>query len=339
MLLLNSTSDFTIENIPHPDLPLLVNSEMMVVESVIRFIVYQSIQNGRVSSARTIRNYANALYDYFSFLEANNLSWDTSPENGVNHSVSIVALYRNWSASLKGDAALKRSTINTRLAAIRQFYEFCHNRGLIDSLPWEHTLKPRMHDSADFLRHIRTNKPIDSTDLRLKTFKEPPKVLNIEQAKLLVAAISSKTLLLIVKLALTTGLRREELITFQRKCVLKPAQSQMNSRLAVDLLPSEGGQKTKGNRPRTIYIPAPLMFEIYDYMHWGEGVRRHALSTGNDQSKVFLTGAGKEYAETSLNTLLAKLKSAGRIDFSVTPHMLRHYPDNFIMPSKFSIIA
>jgi integrase len=297
---------------------------MVVIESVLKFIVYQSIQNGRVGSQKTIISYANSIYDFFSFLEANNLDWNKPYKQGKGDEISVVALYRNWSLSLTGKSALKRSTINTRLAAIRQFYEFCQKKDLIGFLPWEFALRVRTHDTEGFMRHARTNKPIDSTDLKLKVFKEPPKVLNINQTKELLLAIKNKTLLLMVKLALTTGLRREELITLQREFIFKPNALQMNSRLQVSLIPSADGQRTKGGRPRTIYIPAPLMMDIYDYMQWGEGVKRHKLAEGIDKTKVFLTGSGQEYSETSLNTLLSRLKSSGKIEFSVSPHLLRH---------------
>ena len=114
------------------------------------------------------------------------------------------------------------------------------------------------------------------------------------------------------------------IVTFQRKWVYKPSQTQMNLRLPLTITPSPDGQRTKGSRPRTIYIPAPLMLDLYDYMQWGEGVKRHSISAGNDQNKLFLSTSGGEYSETSLNTLLNKLKLSGRIDLKVTPHMLRH---------------
>lgn len=321
MLLVNSSVDLTIKGIPRPNIPILVDYEMKVVVPVFQFIIYQSIENGSVSSHKTIKNYSNALYDYFSFLEANSLDWEPTSNRSQ---VSNISLYRNWSASLDGKASLKPSTINSRLAVIKSFYEFCHDRRMIDSLPWTSVLRTSSHDNSGFMRHTRTGTKVESTDLRLKQFKEPPKILNLNQAKQLIESISNKTLLLMVKLSITTGLRRDEISSFQRDCIFKPSADQIGNRLAVDLTPSRGKQRTKGSRPRTIYIPAPLMLELHEYIRWGEGVKRHSKSIGNDSNKLFLTTDGKEYSESALNTLLAKLTATGKINFKVFPHMLRH---------------
>jgi len=337
LLLIHSTEDFTIQGISYPSIPILVNREMEVVEPVLRFIVYQAVHNGKVRSKKTIQSYANSLYDFFSFVEANNLKWNQSCKSDESTEVTVVALYRNWSVSLTGNAALKASTINTRLAAIRVFYEHCLKRGIIDRLPWDGIRRIEQHDNQSAMRHTRGVKYTDSTDLRLKTFKQPPKILTLLQAKQLIHSIDNSTFSLIVKLALTTGMRREELITFQLESVFKPSSSQMNKRLPVDLIPKPGGQRTKGSRSRTIYIPAPLMMELYDYTRFGEGVRRIKLADGIESqlSYLFLNFNGELFSERALNTLLSKLYQTGRIDFSVTPHMLRHYPEFRIILSCF----
>ena len=160
MLLVNSTCDLVIEGIAHPNLPILVDSDMVVVNPVLKFIVYQAVTNGRVKSPKTVKNYADALYDYFSFLEANRLEWN-SPNN--KSQVSTVALYRNWSASLQGTAALKHSTINIRLTIIQLFYEFCFNKKMINYLPWEKVFKARRYDAEGFMRHTRSSTKMGST--------------------------------------------------------------------------------------------------------------------------------------------------------------------------------
>lgn len=327
MLLIKSTTDFKVNGLPYAGVPILVNSEMQVVLPVLRFVIYQLVQNGRIQSLKTIQSYANSLYDFFSFLEANNLSWDQPFKSKKLTEVSVVALYRNWSVSLPGKAALRTSTINTRLAAIQQFYVYCHKAKIIGFLPWNEARNASRHDSLDFLRHTRTAREAFTSNLRLKSFKQPPKVLSLNQAKDLLKAISNETLSLIVKLAITTGMRRDELTSFQREYVFKPSVAQLSRRLPIDLNPSPGGQRTKGSRPRTIYVPGPLMMELYEYTRFGEGVRRYRKvehASQNPRRFLFLTDNGDAFSERALNTLLSRLFLGGKMSFLVTPHMLRH---------------
>ena len=325
MLLIRSTQDFSIQGIPYPGIPILVNDEMKVVESVLKFIIYHCVENGRVKSHRTIVNYANALYDFFSFLQANKLSWKQSYKESNKQKVSVLALYRNWPACLAGSAALKASTINTRLAAIQQFYIYCHQNKLIEQLPWNCVVKVKRSGDDDFLRHTRSLQHIDTTGLKLKSYKQPPKILSVKQAKELIQVVSNPTLSLMLKMALTTGMRREELLTFQRNKVFKPSESQMNKRLAVDLIPATSRQKTKGDRPRTIYLPGPLMMDLYEYISFGEGVQRHKkVIFDSHKQYLFLNKDGQPFSDNALNTLLNKVYQSGQISFSVTPHMLRH---------------
>jgi integrase len=326
MMLIKSTESFTIQGIPYVGVPILVTDEMNIVKPVLKFIIYHCVRNGNVQSKKTILSYANSLYDFFSFISTNNLSWEQPYKSKGGTNISIIALYRNWSTCLAGSSALKASTINTRLVAIQRFYEYCHKQGIITCLPWDEVKKARHHNNDLFLCHTRAIRHVNSTDLRLKTYKHPPKILTVRQAKQLISAIDNITLRLMVKLALTTGLRREELITFQREHVFKPSQKKMNNRLPIDLIPQPGKQSTKGNRARTIYVPAPLMMTLYDYTLFGEGVKRmkHAIMRQEDTSKLFLNYLGKTYSDNSLNSLLNKLYKNRHIDFMVTPHMLRH---------------
>ena len=102
MQLITSSNEFTFKGIPYPGMPILIDNDCEIVKPAFQFIVYLTIQDARVQSHRTINNYASALYDYFSFIEANQLSWDEPYLNDAeNFSVSVLALYRNWSQTLK----------------------------------------------------------------------------------------------------------------------------------------------------------------------------------------------------------------------------------------------
>lgn len=136
-----------------------------------------------------------------------------------------MALYRNWSRSLikkDGKRWVSDSSINLRLSALKRFYNYCYKNGLIDFEPWETLYKIKPEAMPSFLRHTHGQKQIKSNDLVLKTFKKLPKLLSLEQCRELIFSIESKTFKLITKLILSTGLRKDEVISFVFNHIYEP---------------------------------------------------------------------------------------------------------------------
>ncbi|HFD3581257.1 tyrosine-type recombinase/integrase [Vibrio parahaemolyticus] len=291
------------------------------------------VQDGRVCSIRTIKSYAASLLDYFSFLEANNIAWNDLYKNDEKHfSLSPIALYRNWSVTQVnefGRRAISDSTINLRLSVLKRFYEYCYSTSLIDYEPWELQLKLHPESIPTFFRHTRGRKLIRSNDLLLKTFRKEPKLISLEQCKQLIAAIDNVTIKLITKLILSTGLRKDEVISFTVQHIFKPDLLNLNRRLPIVLEPQLNGQRTKGSKPRRVYISVALMNDLWDYLNIGERVTRgktHKAKYGHDSQFVFLNRFGEPYSEKSINNTYRRLytEPSKKIDFKVSPHMLRH---------------
>ncbi|MDF5484401.1 site-specific integrase, partial [Vibrio parahaemolyticus] len=122
---------------------------------------------------------------------------------------------------------------------------------------------------------------------------------------------------LIVRLALLTGLRKEELLTFPVTYVSAPQSISARSHVVVELKPQE--MSTKGDKPRTIHVPISLMADLWDYVihERHETIRKH----GTDPKTLFVTAKGKSWSiPTSLNNQLNRLK----LSFACHPHILRH---------------
>ena len=333
MKIVNTDNNFTISSLEYSDVPILLNNQMEIVKPVFQFVIYLVVQDGRIQSKKTIKSYVLALYDYFSFLEANELNWDEPYLNDSQHfSISAVALYRNWSRSLlrsNGQRAVSDSTINLRLSVLKRFYEYCHSAGLISFEPWETLFKVQPETMPGFLRHTRGQKIVRSNDLVLKTFKTPPKLISLEQCRELICSINNRILKLMTKLILASGLRKDERISFEKRYLYEPNMRKLDIRIPIDLVPNENGQRTKGSKPRKIFVSAPLMRDLWDYINFGEGVTRakkFKTRYGYDSPFVFLNRFGEPYSETSLNNAYRKLYTGVRkkIDFKVSPHMLRH---------------
>lgn len=333
MQLIKSSTDFIFKGIPYPNMPILIDNDCEILKPVFQFIVYLTIQDARIQSQRTIDNYASALYDYFSFIEANQLTWDEPYLNDAeNFTVSVLALYRNWTQTLKdksGKRSVSDSTINLRLSVLKRFYEYCYAAGIINFEPWETLFKVQPETMPGFLRHTRGQKIVKGNDLTLKTFKKPPKLLSLEQCRELMSSIDSATFKLATKLILSTGIRKDELVSFVVSNISEPDLRNLNKRIPVDLEPVEGGQRTKGSKPRRIYVSVPLMKELWDYLHFGERVirgRKHTEKHGSESQFVFLNRFGSPFGETAFNNTYDRLSEgkSPKINFKVSPHMLRH---------------
>ena len=332
MRLLFTDDSFVLLTQPYKGIPFMLDGQMELVEPANDYLMYLALERGKTRSPKTWRNHGEALYDYFSWLEANNLDWALVPCVGqVRSSVSNLAAYRNWSITLTnpstGLRAIKPSTVNQRLTCLMGFYKWAHKQALIGSVPWDASPTFVAGNNQGFMRHAHAAKTTDGDDLRLKVFREPPKLLSLDQSKLLIEACTTRTLRLMTVLMLQTGLRNEECRTFPTKYVFDPTGLDIRKRIRIDLGPSD--MRLKNSKPRTVFISWHVMRELFDYLRFGEGASRAKAgrATGNSGIEpVFLNRNGHPFNEKGLNNAYRLLwaDKKPRLAFRVTPHMLRH---------------
>lgn len=123
MDLIFATEDFQIHGRSYPGFPILLDRHIDVVEPAHHFLVHECLQRGRVQSTRSWEAYGRTLYDFFGFLEANDLDWR---DVGDRCSHSILAAYRDWAI---GECGLKASTVNDRLRLISRYYYYALDQG------------------------------------------------------------------------------------------------------------------------------------------------------------------------------------------------------------------
>ncbi len=110
-------------------MPFLCAENMDFMNAPNDYLLWVVLENPQTRSPATWKSYAEALYDYFSWLEANALSWDPVPARyGEGGGISNIALYRNWSLDAldrrSGRHAIQASTVRKRLSQIMRFYEW-----------------------------------------------------------------------------------------------------------------------------------------------------------------------------------------------------------------------
>jgi len=127
-----------------------------------------------------------------------------------------------------------------------------------------------------------------------------------------------------VRLALGTGLRKQELATFPLRYIFDPELRGDQSRnVRVTLDPEDGsGMKTKGSKPRVIYISRNLMGNLNFYAKHRRGER--ASLSRRQHAPLFLNQTGEPYSLDGKGLDRIVRLIGRRAGLEVWPHKLRH---------------
>lgn len=335
MRLFYTTEDFIYKGHPAPFVPFLCEDDMTFANDANDYLLWLSLENSHTSSPATWKCHAESLYDYFSWLGTNGFVWNVAPFKGRSgEEITNVAIYRNWSLSLKnpetGQTRMQHSTIRKRLTHLMSFYRWAERRGRVNFLPWETDFRIIEVPHPSMYRHTRAGRVITRDNLRPKAVRKALPLLTISQCKDLINACGTKTLRLMTRLMLQTGLRNEECRTFPRIYIFDPSRLPNSKRIPLNLSPSE--MSLKGDKSRRIYVTWHLMKELFDYLNFGEGAERATRFRKTHKEKpqrAFLINDGECWSVKGLNNAYRKLwvredDKPPVLSFRVTPHMLRH---------------
>ena len=316
MRVVKSTDDFKLRGVSIPDFPILMwtknNKELgiktgMLFEEGVDFLMYQLITRGRVDSKNSWATYGQWLCNFFSFCEDNNQNWREIADDGRNE--SLLAVYRD---SCSEDFDLAASTVNSYLRIATSFYRYALGRGWVSKVPYS-LESVKVNRPASFLAHVdNTSDKVLSPDVMLKTYKGAIKFLSSEEVATLLKSIKNETLKLMVRLCLQTGIRKKEVYLFPLDAIRKTRPDELKCTVYI--------RKTKGSKERSIDVPAVLMDDLWGYVN--ELRFQQQRDSGVETNCLFLTKEGKAFSHDSnaFNNALTALK----LDFHVTPHMLRH---------------
>ena len=315
MRLVLATSEFCIHGQSYAGFPLLLDDDMRSTEPVSSFLLDICLRSGRVASRASWKKYGRDLYDFFSFLETNDLDWE--PSFGIGY-LGPVELYRDWSLT---ECGLARSTVNHRLRTIRRFYEWCLDNGVLQAPPFSKHTVERVRSTHFKPLPVAAYAGIESRDFMLRELRHPIRFLSLDQCRQCIQALSNPTHRLIFWLMLATGLRNEEVRTFPEAYVFDPRfrhDLHGKAKVRIELKPAE--MRTKGVRARSIDVPVTLMSALW---WWTVKLRpARARQRADKSTACLLTEAGNAYSESAIERVFSTLSS--KVGFNVTPHMLRH---------------
>lgn len=319
MRLIKATNDFKLHGQSYENFPLIVNNEMELVREAHQFLIYYCITRGRVESVNSWWRFGQDIYDYFGFLEGSGIDWRSSMAN-TQH--SVVAAYRDWSVSL----GLSPKTINGRIRTIIQFYQFAQRKNWIESVPYD-IESVIISKGKGFLAHTdKSGNQKHTANVMLKEKVSALHILTKQEVKTLMNHKCFISQHLIYRLALQTGMRKEELLTFPASYIQDPSTKRAKAIVPVvlsskDMVVKSGRGGTKGNKERTIHIPIALYERLWQYkLH-----ERNELLLKNEVSEqkvLLLNRFAQPYSikGTTLNTELKQI--VGRKEISL--HKLRH---------------
>jgi site-specific recombinase XerD len=312
-----STPSFCPLGLAAPDVPILLDAQMRLIEPACAWFLHLALVQGRTRSPATWRTYAEALYDWWQTCEANGWKWD---QVGYEE----VAAYRNRMLSAVSDLtgrSYARSTINGRLRILALFYGWCAQRGLIAIVPFTTgELAVGRARAPQMLAHIDARGGRwKVNELTVRHTRPLPRALPIVEIRRVMTGMGARDRL-IVEWALMTGARRMEIAGL--KLVQLPATDSLRSHdhpvVPIRL------ETAKGAKTRHIYPPLALIDRTRAYVREERAVALHGSRHHDDadESALFLTDDGCALTARRIGAIFAE--ACKRAGVAGTFHALRH---------------
>lgn len=294
-----------------PGTPFLLDKELYPITAVNHWL-RKLVMNGATSSPNTWRTYAYAIFDFFSYLEANNYCW-TDVDDLLLYEYREI---QDNSKSPHTKERLNRKTINSRLLIIGGFYRFAYDSKYIEQNKLVYkTLRYRVPRNVDMYAHL--NRTFERT-IPAVAFERLPrsrvKWRTSEQVNKWINSISAWRDKIIAKLMFHAGMRRSE-VTGLRLSQL-PDISDVDTNFHEVKFRIVG----KGNKKRDVVISIRLFLEICDYIRIDR--KKFVRGSKNNHEYLFVTSRGNPIKPNTLNQIFNAVSV--KTGISITPHMLRH---------------
>lgn len=253
---------------------------------------FMSSLDARDASPHTKRAYATALEQYLDWLESvPGVHWTRPPRRTL----------RAYLAELDG-RGLSRSTIGSRVAALRSFYRFCRRMGWVAGDPWAAIVTPRKS------RRLPQVMEVDDVERLLDVIPGSGGAPVGRHASPTVSEAIELRDRAIIECAYAAGLRISEIA---------------GSTVAdVDLVHGELRVLGKGRKERIGMLGAPARDALRSYLDHG----RPALAAASDvpEDALFLNTAGQGLSTRGIRGRIEHLVRRAGLPERTTPHTLRH---------------
>ena len=272
---------------------------------------------------------AKALLLYFRFLYQNNLNYWQFPHSKSRKQTFKFADFL-VNAIQSNDIAI--STAKTYLRCIVSFYKFLGRNNLIEfserNKPFDFEIVS-LHQSG-MLAHTQRVISVQTTNLMKKLPKEQKKHITRTLAPLTQEHLSAflsyiatipEDKALIFEVALTTGMRLQEVLTIPESIVFNPENTYP---IPISIGP-KNGIKTKFSKQRYVEFTASLMFKLHQYL-WSSTRQKYAAKGKNKIGKLFISRQGLPFNANTIEKSFSDIRnvlSKRYMDFNYAIHDLR----------------
>jgi integrase/recombinase XerD len=293
----------------------VVDDQFAVVEPADAFLAHLTAIE---RSPGTVRAYAFDLRDYFEFLDAHEIDWQTVRLEHLGRFVGWLRLPPAMRASSVTslptiESRCSAPTINRKLAAVGSFYKFHHRHG-VDCGELLSTMKAGGVRGAwrPFLAHLGSDGDQRRRTIKLKTRRRLPRALSEESVQLIVDACERLRDRFLIELLAGTGMRIGEALGLRHEDIdaagtLIRIRSRRNS---------NGARVKSGQREIPV---SPSLIRLYtDYLveEYGE----------MDCDYVFVNlwggSVGTPWRYWNVTDLVVRLRERSGVTFSA--HVFRH---------------
>ncbi len=255
-------------------------------------VAFMSSLDARDASPHTKRAYRTALTQYLDWLDGvPAVHWTRPPRRTL----------RAYLAELDG-RGLSRSTISSRVAALRSFYRFSRRQGWVTGDPWAAVVTPR--------RSRRLPRVMEVEDVERLLDAIPGSAghpLDQERSPTVPQAIELRDRA-IVECAYAAGLRISEVAG--------------TTVADVDLGHGELRVLGKGRKERIGMLGAPALDALRAYLASGRPVL--AAASEEPDEALFLNTSGRGLTTRGVRSRIDHLVQRAGLPEKTTPHTLRH---------------
>lgn len=285
-------------------------------------------------SPKTVRTYAYSLFDFFQYLEAQQIGWKEADDDTLfSYRRCQELLNSAHKKRHNGSRRLARNTIQLRVLTVGKFYRYAADYGYIEKNPLTlENVQWRRPIDTNFLAHLGREhiREVPIVAYRYSLKAPPIRSLPHEKVWEWIMSIKNDRDRLMATLLYQTGMRREELVLWRVSDIPESRTRDADTDLGVQF-----EIQGKGSKKRLVRISPGNFNQLRYWLDFSRPriLTRCGLPKSLDHGFVWIAQRnGHPLQAITLNHIFTRISA--RCGIRITPHMLRH---SFAMQKRMEL--